>query len=121
MSTVDDARDKAQPGIAHIPISKLPKELTQQIHGEIRARSVSLLVTDQEDDRKAGTSAGTLVKFGGRPYILTARHVWEFAKRRAVLGIALNDRVLRIQTSELNAYVPPLVSKLPELAADVPD
>ncbi len=121
MSTVDDARDGAQPGFAHIPISKLPKDLTQQIHSEIRARSVSLLVTDQDDDRNAGTSAGTLVKFGDRPYLLTARHVWEFAKQRAVLGIALNDRVLRIQVSDLNAYVPPIAGKLPESLADVPD
>lgn len=121
MTCVDDPPEHVSPGFAHIPIKDLPQELTQQIHAEIRARSVSLLVTDQDDDRDASTSAATLVRFGGRPYLLTARHVWEYARGWDVLGIALNDRMLRIQTSDLNAIVPGVTGRLPELLAKVPD
>lgn len=122
MTTVKhDAMEAAISKVRHIPISKLPAELTQQIHAEIRARSVSLLVTDEEDDRNAGTGAATLVRFGGRPALLTARHVWDAAKRRAVLGIALNDRMLRIPTSELKAYAPAITGNLSGVDASVPD
>lgn len=120
----DDGSDQPRevgPTAVEIPIPQLPSELTTLAHEHIRHHSVAMFATERDDDGAAITCSATLVSVDGTPALLTARHVWEVAKRRPILALMVNGRVYRLETSLLDACVVPASGRLPGEEAAVPD
>ena len=121
MTDLDGQRTPETERVRRIPIPRLPSYLTQLAHYEIRSRSVSLLMTERDDDSSAASCAASLIAVHGKSGLLTARHVWEAARKRPILGVALNDRILRLETAGLYAFAPARDGLLEGEKAEVPD
>ena len=103
-----------------IPIRKLPKILTNEVHDHIRLFSVAMLLINDEDSEPI-PCAGTLTTIGETYGIITARHVWDvFSKHKNLLLMAGNSRIL-IETDKLSAVAPSPNDVFPETDISIPD
>jgi hypothetical protein len=97
-----------QDQILRIPIGELPEDLMKAARERVRSFSVSMIATDEGDDRNATPCSGTLVALRGHRYILTARHVADFVHRRTTLGVMARGRLARLPTEALADFGPTL-------------
>lgn len=104
-----------------VPIRNLPEEFTKPIHDHIRLYSVTMLMSENIEDIAVIPCSGTLCSFESKAGIVTARHVWEEARKHKSL-IAMTDRgPLALETEKLVPAVPQPKCVLANTDARIPD
>jgi len=105
-----------------IQISKLPRQMVQDIREKIRLYSVAMLIYD-DDDSKVIPCSGTLCKFGEKYGVLTARHVWDHRVSGIInhkrLNIVLGKGSYTLEKDWLSPIFPEIEGK--ESGCDIPD
>ncbi len=104
-----------------IPIRNLPKDFTKAIHDHIRLYSVTMLMAESLEDNRVIPCAGTLCSFGSKAGIVTARHVWEEARKHKILILMTGRNHKLLDTDSIAPAVPKITSKLSDANGKIPD
>ena len=88
-----------------IPIRNLPRDFTKAIHDHIRVYSVTMLMADRVQDHSVIPCSGTLCSFGSKAGIVTARHVWEEARKHEMLIEITARNSMLLKTKSIGAGV----------------
>ena len=111
-----------EPEFREIQISKLPRQMVQDIREKIRLYSVAMLIHD-DDDSMVIPCSGTLCRFGEKYGVLTARHVWDHRisgiMNHKRLKIVLGKSVYTLEKDWLSPLFPKIEGK--ESGCDIPD
>ena len=106
--------------IHHFTNNELPSSFTKEIHDLQRNYSVTMLMHDDEDINVIPCS-GTLAQIGRHKGIITARHVWDEAKKHEFLLTLIGQGNYAFETKYLEPVIPATIGKLHEFKVDVPD
>jgi len=104
-----------------IPIRNLPKDFTKAIHDHVRLYSVTMLMAESIEDDRVIPCSGTLCTFGHKAGIVTARHVWEEARKHETLIMMTGRGYKLLKTESIAPAVPQSTSKLPNTDDKIPD
>lgn len=106
----------------YVPIRDLPPGLVAEVHQKIRLHSITM-VLPQADDSAVACCSGTLVQLAEEVGVLTARHVWTFAlKRAATVGFLVGGQEpYWIKPAAMRAFGPPDTGIFPGTNARIPD
>lgn len=104
-----------------IKIPDLPEDFRKDIHDHTRLYSVTMLMADDDQTEEVVPCSGTLCHIKSAFGILTARHVWEEARKYKILIMLTFRGPFRILTSDIVPIVPPDNSTFPGTSAVIPD
>jgi len=104
-----------------VPIRNLPDKFTKSIHAHVRLYSVAMLMAEEIEDIAAIPCSGTLCSFAFKAGIVTARHVWEEAKKHKSLILMTDRGPLILETKKLVPASPQPNFVLPNTDAKTPD
>jgi hypothetical protein len=103
-----------------VPINKLPFSFRKEIHDHQRAYSITMLMNDEKDSKVVPCS-GTLAQINGYKGIITARHVWDEARKHEFLLTLVGRGNYAFDTRFLTASTPKVAAVLREFDVAVPD
>ena len=101
-------------------ISNLPSQFTKGIHDCQRNFSVTMLMHDDDSIRPIPCS-GTLAQISNFKGIISARHVWDEAKKHEFLLALVGQGNYAFETKYLDPVIPEAVGVLKEFGVHVPD
>jgi len=104
-----------------VPIRNLPEKFTKSIHDHMRLYSVTMLMAENIEDVTVIPCSGTLCSYDSKAGIVTARHVWEEARKHKSLIVMTDRGPLALKTEKLVPAVPQPRSVLANTAARIPD
>ena len=104
-----------------VPIANLPEEFTKPIHDHIRLYSVTMLMAASIENDTVTPCSGTLCSFDSKAGIITARHVWEEARKHNTLILMTDRGPFPLKTESLVPAVPQPNSILANTDARIPD
>jgi len=104
-----------------IPIKNLPEQLTKAIHGEIRLYSITMLISENVISDDVIPCSGTLCRYGSKFGIVTARHVWDEARKHKIIIVMTPQKPVAINTNCLHPIIPRTQDKINGVDTDVPD
>jgi len=101
-------------------ISGLPHSFTKEIHDHQRNFSVTMLMHD-DDCPQVIPCSGTLAQINGFNGVITARHVWEEARKHEFLLTLVGRDNYTFETKYLTPAIPQATGDLKEFRVRVPD
>ena len=114
-------RNKNMDEQIEIKIPDLPENFRKEIHDQTRLSSVTMLMANNDQTEEVVPCSGTLCHIKSAFGILTARHVWEEAKKYKILLVMTVRGPFRIQTSDIVPIVPSVNSTFSDTSAKIPD
>ena len=103
------------------PIKALPDYFLKEIHEQVRLYSTTMLMAEKFEDDDVMPCAGTLCCFKSSAGILTAKHVWQEAKKHTLLLVLTERGTIQLQTKEIVPLVPETEAIFPNTDAKIPD
>lgn len=104
-----------------IPIPNLPEKFTKAIHAHIRLYSVTMLMAESLQDDNVIPCSGTLCSFGSKTGIVTAKHVWQEARKHETLIVMTSRGSKPLKTDSIVPAVPKPTSNLLDTDHKIPD
>ncbi len=102
-------------------IPDLPEDFRKTIHNHTRLYSVTMLMADSDQSENVVPCSGTLCNLKSAYGILTARHVWESAKKFPLLLVMTSRGPFKLKTDKIVPIVPKAESVFPNTDATLPD